>query len=129
MLVVQALGQFDDAGRSGHAAGCGSLDRGSGNGLDDGGSRLLDDLRGRGLTGLVRSELRLQLFVLGDRLTPLDDDFVQEVVDLIRVETLLESHVLELLRDDVFRGQSHGVSSFGAHDAGRFGRPATGEPY
>ena len=85
-----------------------------------------DDLVGRSggngsLTRLIRGELRLQLFVLGDRLAPLDDDLIEEVVDLVGVETLLEADVLELLGDDVIRCQSHGVSSFGAHVAGLSG--------
>ena len=71
------------------------------------------DRRGRGrLARLVRGQLGLQLVVLGDGLAPLDDDLVKEVVDLVRVETLLEPNVLELLGDDVIGGQCHGDSSF-----------------
>ena len=127
MLVVQALRELDDAGGGGGAtAGRGGGSRSlfdDGPGLGDR-SGLDHGDRGRGGGGLELGDTGLQLFVLGDRLAPLDDDLVEEVVDLIRVEALLEADVLELLGDDVFGGQSHGVSSFGAHDANRSGRPA-----
>src|SRR5690606_8229433 len=131
-------GQLDDAGRGGGGRGALGSRGGDGRGGLDGGDRsghLFDDGglfgggglggnggdRGRRGAGLVRGELGLQLLVLGDGLAPLDDDLVEEVVDLIGVEAFLEPHVLELLGDDVFGGQSHGVSSFGAHCAGRYG--------
>ena len=112
MLVVQTLRELDDAGRGGGATG-GDGRRGHGGGhlFDDDGLGLdlsLDDGdRGGGRSGGTRLEFGdagLQLFVLGDRLAPLDDDLVEEVVDLIGVEALLETDVLELLGDDVFGG-------------------------
>ena len=115
MLVVQALSELDDAGRCGGAAGCGGRghrrrdlvdDRLGGGDLDDG-LRLGRSSGSRRGAGLELGDARLQLLVLGDGLAPLDDDLVEEVIDLVRVETLLEAHVLELLRDDVFGSQSH----------------------
>ena len=129
VLVVQALGELDDAGRGGGTTGGGSRGDRSGNLFDDGlglGRGLDDGDRSGGGRGarLELGDARLELLVLGDRLAPLDDDLVEEVIDLVRVEALLEADVLELLGDDVFGGQSHGVSSFGAHDANRSGRTA-----
>src|SRR5690606_19767813 len=107
VLVVQTLSELDDSGGSagGRTLGCGS-------GLDRSCRRLGDgsrsDRRGSALTGLERSELRLELVVLLDGLAPFDDDLVEVVVHLFGVETVLESDVLELLVDDVIRGKCHG---------------------
>src|SRR5699024_4485829 len=82
-------------------------------GLGDASRRFLDHRSGS-LSSLrsgdvgARLELgdtSLQLLVLLNRLAPFHDDLVEEVVDLVRVEALLETDVLELLRDDVFRRQ------------------------
>ena len=103
VLVVQALRQLDDAGRGGgRGRGSDLSDRGRGDrrwGLLGG---------GRLLAGLVGGKLRLELGVLVQRLAPLENHLVQEVVDLVRVEAVLETDVLELLGDDVIRGQCHG---------------------
>src|SRR5690606_12562645 len=72
-------------------------------------------LSGRGSRNgarFVRRQLGLQLLVLGDGLAPLDDDLIEEVIDLVRVEALLEPDMLELLGDDVFGGESHCVVLF-----------------
>jgi hypothetical protein len=67
---------------------------------------------GAAAAGLVGGQLGLQLGVLFEGLAPLDDDLVEEVVDLVRVEAVLEADVLELLGDDVIRGKCHDGSSF-----------------
>ena len=117
VLVVQALRELDDAGARGRGAGGVGSARGPAAARRGDGS-LLGERLGSGAAaaglgaGLVCGELRLQLVVLGDRLAPLDDDLVEEVVDLVGVEALLEPDVLELLGDDVIGGQCHGGSSF-----------------
>src|SRR5690606_41873908 len=95
-------GELDDAGRGarGRCLGDGSRLNGS--------RRSRGDRSGSALTGLERGELRLQLVVLLDGLAPFDDDLVEVVVDLFRVEAVLEPDVLELLVDDVIRGKCHG---------------------
>src|SRR5699024_8957584 len=112
MLVVETLGTRDDASRR----RCGRRDTGPSRHLL--GSCCLRLLNRRcfggrcggllsgggfGAASLELCDARLQLLVLLDRLAPLDDDLVQEVVHLVRVKALLETDVLELFRDDVFR--------------------------
>src|SRR5690606_36759687 len=103
VLVVQALRDGDDAG--------GLLVAGGGRGGRD--RRDLRDRRDDGTSGgsgcrrLELGHARLQLSVLVQRLAPFDDDLVEEVVDLIRVESVIEANVLKLLVDYVIRGQCH----------------------
>lgn len=104
MLVVQALSQLNDACALRRNVvlndGSGSNDRCWCNGLFDNGSRYrrcCGRCRSGGFTRFECCQLRLQLDVFFNGLTPFNDDFVQEVIDLIRVKTFLEPDVLDCL--------------------------------
>ena len=88
------------AGAAPAGTGAGASATGAGAVLRSG----LDGSGGRRGARLVLRELGLQLIVLGDGLAPLDDDLIEEVIDLVRVEAFLEPDVLKLLGDDVIGG-------------------------
>ena len=127
VLVVQALRELDDAcGGGGATAGRGGGSRSlfdDGPGLGDR-SGLDHGDRGRGGGGLELGDTGLQLLRSRRSSCATRRRSRRGVVDLIRVEALLEADVLELLGDDVFGGQSHGVSSFSGLTTRTEGRPA-----